>query len=847
MFTGKLGQSISFRFQVIVGCILIVSTIIVSTMIATNERKMLRNSLMVKGQSFGSYVAHLGQDPLVMKDSIQLDALVNEANRDEDIMYAVIHDAKGNIVTSQYASINYRSPRLKPILSGLPRESEIQDIVAAVRNKEAVAELSVPILSGAVPVGKVTIGMSENKLRRQIETTMLFVVALNLVVAIALGAVLFFATKKIILDPISELAHATASLAEGDSGIQVKARATGEVGMLVDSFNRMAEELGKRRKELIKAQGELVLNLKAKREIEKRQAKEQIDFLASHDPLTNLPNRTLLADRIQQALFQAKRRRLQTGVLFIDLDNFKVVNDSLGHDNGDKLLKVVAERLTESVRSVDTVARVGGDDFVIVAELAESEDVAKVTRKIQEAVGRPFQIDEHELEISCSIGISIFPKDGEDVGTLLKNADAAMFRAKELGRGNFQFYTSEMNDRVVARLTMEKHLRRALERGELLLHYQPQVDLGTGSIAGIEALLRWQNPELGMISPGSFISLAEDTGLIVPIGEWVIREACARNKAWQDAGLTPLVMAVNISPRQFRHAQLPETLERILRETGLEPRYLELEVTESMVMHDAEVAGAILAKMKKLEVRLTMDDFGTGYSSLGYLKRFPFDKLKIDISFVRDITTNPESAEICKAIIALAHTLGLDVIAEGVETEGQLEHLRSHACDEIQGFYFSRPVPAAEMEQLLREDRRLRFPEEGLAHPERTLLLVDDEPMVLASMEEVLSEEGCRILSATSADQGFELMAVNRVGVVLCDLRMPVMNGTDFLSRVKEMYPGTIRIAMSAYADMETVIDAVNKGDIYKFLTKPWEVNLLRQSIRDAFRSCESDRGKSES
>lgn len=570
---------------------------------------------------------------------------------------------------------------------------------------------------------------------------------------------------------------------------------------------------------------------------ERKLYEEQLEYQANHDGLTALPNRNLLADRIGQALTYAERYRKLVAVLFVDLDHFKFINDSLGHDMGDRLLQVVGRRLTECVRSIDTVARHGGDEFVLVLpDLTESEDAVKVAQKMQDAVGRPFKIGEHEFVVSCSTGISIYPKDGEDAQTLLKNADAAMYRAKENGRNNFQFFTSSLNDRIVARLAMEKHLRMALERDEFVLHYQPQVDLRTGRITGMESLIRWNSPELGFIPPDSFISLAEETGLIVPIGEWVIRTSCAQNKAWQDAGLAPLVMAINLSPRQFREEGLAESIAAIVQDTGLEPRYLELEIIESLVMHDVDSALAILRKLKELGAQLTMDDFGTGYSSLSYLKRFPFDKMKIDKSFVRDITSDPDSAAITRAIITMAHSLNLRVIAEGIETEGQLAYLTSQNCDEMQGFYFSRPVPAPEFEKLMRAKRQLEITEESDRAGEGKLLIVDDEAHVITALERILNDEGYDILTANSAMEGFELLAINRVGVIVSDLCMPGMSGTDFLGRVKEIHPDIVRIMLSGRADMDSLGDAVNRGAIFRFLVKPWEDDLLRENVMSAFR-----------
>ena len=591
----------------------------------------------------------------------------------------------------------------------------------------------------------------------------------------------------------------------------------------------------------LKVPGGLIVSAVVRDLTKRRHYEAQLKHQANHDGLTGLPNRNLLIDRLGQALLYAKRHQHKIAVLFVDLDHFKFVNDSLGHDMGDRLLKIVAERLTACVRSNDTVARQGGDDFVIVlSDLMENEDAAKVAQKILAALNQPLTIDIHDLEVSCSIGISIYPKDGEDVQALLKFADASMYRAKDQGRNTFQFFTDEMNDKVVARTIMERSLRRALENNELSAHYQPQVELRTGRMVGMEALLRWNNPDLGMVSPANFIPLAEETGLIIPIGEWILRTACMQNKKWQRAGFPPVTMSVNLSPRQFWYPGLLETVAQALKDSGLEPCHLELEIVESMVMRDVESATAMLHKFKELGVRLAMDDFGTGYSSLSQLKRFPFDKLKMDISFVREVTSDPGSAAIARTIIAMAHNLNLLVIAEGVETEAQLCYLRTHGCDEIQGYFFSRPLSSRDFELLLQEGRHLQLPAEESPHLQRTLLLVDDEPYVISGIKRVLRHDGYRILSANSAQEGFELLATNQAGVVLCDQRMPGMDGTEFLSRVKSLYPKTVRIAMSGYTDMDMITAAINRGAIYKFLNKPIKNELLRQSIAHAFNRYEA-------
>ncbi len=439
--------------------------------------------------------------------------------------------------------------------------------------------------------------------------------------------------------------------------------------------------------------------------IERKRYQEQLEHQANYDVLTGLPNRNLLQDRLKRAVF-AQRDARPIAVVFIDLDHFKFINDSLGHTQGDKLLAIIAERLASIVREGDTVARLGGDEFVLVLNDQNKEDVIfRAMQRVLNKVSEPMTIDGQELYITCSAGVSLYPADAPDVETLLKNADVAMYRAKEHGRNNFQFYTPEMNDLANERLALEHSLRRALERNELLLHYQPKVNLQTGMIVGAEALLRWQHPEWGLIAPERFIPIAEETGLIVQIGAWVIRTACNQARLWQDAGLPPVVMSVNLSARQFRQESFVKVVTQILHETGLKPEQLEMELTESMLMHNANAAISILAGLKSIGVRLSLDDFGTGYSSLSYLSRLPIDTLKIDRSFVQHIGDQDEcdNGILAQAIISLGHSLNLTVIAEGVETGDQLKFLKAHQCDEVQGFYFCKPTVPAEFAKMLAE------------------------------------------------------------------------------------------------------------------------------------------------
>ncbi|MDO8703717.1 MAG: PAS domain S-box protein [Sulfuricaulis sp.] len=436
--------------------------------------------------------------------------------------------------------------------------------------------------------------------------------------------------------------------------------------------------------------------------IEKYRDQESLATMAYYDALTGLPNRILLQDRLRQAMIDADRHERLVALLFIDLDRFKNINDTLGHEMGDLLLKQVAQRLQSGVRPGDTVARPGGDEFIIVlAAVAHVDDVSRVAQKVNDIFSLPFEIGGHELFVTCSIGITLYPFDDRDIETLYRNADAAMYHAKEEGRNNFQFYSAEMNTQSYKRLTMENALRYALERNELRLYYQPQIDLHSGRIIGTEALIRWQHPELGLVSPADFIPLAEETGLIVPIGEWVLRQACADARAWQVAGLSPVRVAVNLSARQFRQKNLLDVITTALQHANLEPKWLEVEVTESMVMRDVNQTIDILRGLERMGVSIAVDDFGTGYSSLSYLRRLPIDVIKIDRSFIEHIPDNLDDVAIAAAIIALAKSLQLTVVAEGVETQAQLNFLRQHDCDTAQGYYYSRPVPPEDFVRFL--------------------------------------------------------------------------------------------------------------------------------------------------
>jgi diguanylate cyclase (GGDEF)-like protein len=446
-----------------------------------------------------------------------------------------------------------------------------------------------------------------------------------------------------------------------------------------------------------------------------RKSKKEIHHLAFYDALTNLPNRRLFSDRLHQAVEAASRNNHLMGILFIDIDNFKRINDTFGHSIGDKLLRTVAAQLLACLRRSDSVShefgeeqmsvsRLGGDEFtVLLTHLKKAEDAARVAKRILDAVSVPFLLGDEEVVVTPSIGIAVFPYDGDDVENLVKNADTAMFHAKEKGKNNYQFYTNSMSATAFERLSMENALRKALTREEFQLHYQPKIELQSNRAIGLEALLRWNHPEMGMVSPADFIPLAEESGLIVPIGEWVLRTVCEQMHTWQNAGMTPLRVAVNLSACQFRQTLFSHLVGNILDETRVSSEWLELELTESVIMDDIQTSSTVLRELKDMGVHISMDDFGTGYSSLSLLKRLPLDTLKIDQSFVRDITNDPDDAAIVDAIVSLAHNLRLRVIAEGVETREQLEYLRSRGCDEVQGFLYSRSQPAEQIEHWLSE------------------------------------------------------------------------------------------------------------------------------------------------
>lgn len=563
-------------------------------------------------------------------------------------------------------------------------------------------------------------------------------------------------------------------------------------------------------------------------------AQQQVVHQANHDNLTGLPNRILCQDRLAQALTRAKRNQSCVALLVAGLDRFQGVNDTLGHDAGDLMLKSAARRLTQCVRSGDTVARIGGDEFALVAlDLSRAEDARVMARKIINGLEAPFDLNGNETFVTASVGIATFPVDGEDGEALLRNADTAMFRAKDQGRNNYQFYTATMNERALEKLQLENGLRRALERNEFLLHYQPKADLTSGSISGFEALLRWQHPERGLVSPMEFIPVLEDTGLIVPVGEWVLKTVCEQISSWKEQGIRPVPVSVNVSARQFREENLDAFI-RCVDQTSVDPSLIKLELTESLLMKDVEATARILADLKAFGMQLSVDDFGTGYSSLAYLKRFPLDELKIDRAFIRDVTDNSDDAEITLAIINLAHSLKLSVVAEGVETKAQLDFLHMHGCDEIQGFYFARPMLAEECAHALRQDHRVSLLSTRDPLDKPTVLIVDDNEQDAQILQRALEPGGYRLLVAEHSQAAFDLLRRHRVDIVISDQNMPGMSGVQFLATVRKLYPRYIRILVSGSSGMAALTDAVNQAGIHKYLSKDWDAARFLAEVRQA-------------
>jgi PAS domain S-box-containing protein/diguanylate cyclase (GGDEF)-like protein len=563
---------------------------------------------------------------------------------------------------------------------------------------------------------------------------------------------------------------------------------------------------------------------------------ERLDYLAYYDAMTNLPNGTLFQDRLTQLVLSATAETGVVAVVLFDLDRFADINDRFGRHGGDILLKQIATRLHEAQPQPCTLARVGSNAFAITASgLRNPADAINVVReRVFAPLAQPFSVNGTSVQLSARAGIAVFPGDGADAATLIRHTETALKQSRTAW--SFHFYSAEANARMAARLVLEQQLHEAIDRRQFVLHYQPRVDLLSGLIVGAEALIRWQHPQRGLLEPDEFIPVAEETGLIEAIGDWVIDTVCAQQTAWLAEHGSTVPVALNLSAVQIGKDEFLNSLQHALAGSDLDRKYLEVELTESAVMRNVGDAMRTLSSLRALGIALSLDDFGTGYSSLAYLKQFPFNFVKIDKSFIADIVHNPEDAIIAKAIIALAHRLNLRVVAEGVETEAQLTYLRANGCDEMQGYYFSRPVAATTFGEMLKTGKRLElFPLSTNGAP-CTVLIVDGDAEALAAMKRLLMTEGCEVLVAESGEQALDVLSVNVVQVILCDQRMTGMSGTQFCSRVKSLYPDTVRIVLAGYADIEAVVDAVNRGVVFRFLTKPWDDRLLKAHVRDALR-----------
>jgi diguanylate cyclase (GGDEF)-like protein/PAS domain S-box-containing protein len=523
-------------------------------------------------------------------------------------------------------------------------------------------------------------------------------------------------------------------------------------------------------------------------------AAQRLKHLAHYDRLTGLPNRTLFFQTLQDAISIARDKRWRIAVLYMTLDRFKVINESLGAALGDELLRQFSNRLVQCVRVRDTVGRLGGDEFALILTMSPSQqnDAVEVAEQVRDMLRASFDLDGHEAVLTASIGIAMYPEDATEAENLVKYADVAMARARESGRDAYRFFTAGMNVQVVARLELELALRRALDNHEFLLHYQPKVNVASGLIAGTEALLRWNRPGHGLVFPAEFVHVMEDTGLIVRVGDWIVDAACRQIARWRAAGVGDVRVAVNISSRQFVEGDLENVVKQAVALHGIDPGLLELELTESALMNDAERTVQVLDNLKRIGVTVSIDDFGTGYSSLAYLKRFPLDKLKIDIAFVRDVTVNPDDAAIAQAIIHMAHSLHMKVVAEGVETLAQWTYLLRQQCDEIQGFHFSRPLAPDDLSALVVYNRHSPVRVQLSDTPASTILLVDSDVASLSALHRLLRADNYQILTAVSPAEAFELLALHEVHVVLSGQKLPGQDGESFLAKVRAMYPGTV-------------------------------------------------------
>ncbi|OGO81612.1 MAG: hypothetical protein A2203_13300, partial [Chromatiales bacterium RIFOXYA1_FULL_46_5] len=568
---------------------------------------------------------------------------------------------------------------------------------------------------------------------------------------------------------------------------------------------------------------------------ESKNYRQELEHQANYDNLTGLPNRNLLNDRLQQAIAYAKRNDQQFTLAFLDIDHFKVINDSLGHTAGDELLQQIAERMKTQVRDTDTIARLGGDEFVIL--LTDNGSLSTHVRRLEKLKQQlicPVMVEQQEIVISFSTGICRYPMDGDSSVTLLRNADTAMYEAKHQGRNRSCMFKPEMNTLVQNRLQMEQAIRQGLFSKEFLVYYQPQADLSTGRLCGLEALVRWYHQDQ-LISPMAFISLAEQSGLITELDFYVFSTVCNQINQWEN-DLQGVSVAVNFSALSFMDAQFVPRLRALLELYQVDPGWIKIEMTESILMHDAEESLVKMLELRALGIHFSIDDFGTGYSSLAYLKRFPFSQLKIDRSFINDVYTDPDSAALVRSMISMGHNLGIKVIAEGVETIEQLGFLLKAGCDEIQGYFYSLPLPVDQCTHQLTHREQAQLPPELYANGQRCLLVVDSEVNILQALKRELRQENYKLLLAESATQAIELLAKHNVDIVLTDLRLGDMTGIDFLQKVRAIYPDVIRMVLSATTEISGILKAINECVIYRFITKPWEPDELKIQLVEAFR-----------
>lgn len=576
-------------------------------------------------------------------------------------------------------------------------------------------------------------------------------------------------------------------------------------------------------------------NIQLNHQIEEREQKEaQLQHRATHDMLTELPNRLLFNDRLEHAISKAVRDETRLAVMFIDLDKFKDINDAYGHDAGDELLQETAGRLAQCVRKSDTVARLGGDEFICLIEnFGERRQLVELAERIERSLFRPVVLSDKSHNVSCSIGISVCPDDGDDAGLLLRQADIAMYQAKKTGKPAFQFFNREMQTHLTRRVALEKQLRGAVERDEFVLHYQPQVDLVSGRIIALEALIRWDSPKMGLLSPDAFIPVAEKSKLIQAIGEWVVNAACEQIGAWRGSAAAGIPIAINLASTQITSGFVDALME-IVRRHGIETKSMEFELTETMSMTDPETTIALMNRMKERGVSLAIDDFGTGYSNLSYLRRFPVDKLKIDKLFTGGLIDSPEDRSIVSSVIRLTHSLGMRAVAEGVENEGQLRYLVQEGCDAIQGYHFCRPLPAAEIADFLQSKPDLAAISEQPYR--RRALLVDDDEAVFASFRPLADVSGFELITASDAGSAYEILACQDVGVVICDVRLPGESGITLLESVRKMYPRIIRIMITGYGSYKNLEEGINRAHAHKYVAKPWDPDDVMGVLNESFR-----------